>query len=286
MVKSLFAVLLLSATAGCRRRAGLQGYRAVQARCGALLRTWRRHAQHEQSAALWRDAGRDQPPGRRAVPRWCCAATASSDPSDGADTGMQAPALRRGFSFAAAPALRRGSSIRQKSAARAAAAGRDGAEHRQRYRGQTVGTDRLGAGRREVDDPPCKKGPRSLIRTITERPVLRFLTSTKVPNGNVRWAAVNRDRRHIPRWRFSRCCRLMQFQSVVPLRSGEVMVINVIKGIVRQISVPRTCIPKPHMLWMMYRARINRWSMRPILRIIWLLCDAAINEYNVAEICN
>ena len=40
---------------------------------------------------------------------------------------------------------------------------------------------------------PAMKGPRSLMRTITERPVLRLVTSTKVPNGSVRWAAVNRE---------------------------------------------------------------------------------------------
>src|SRR2546428_12367426 len=37
---------------------------------------------------------------------------------------------------------------------------------------------------------PCTKGPRSLIRTTTERPVLRFVTRTIVPNGSDRCAAV------------------------------------------------------------------------------------------------
>src|SRR5262245_704834 len=38
---------------------------------------------------------------------------------------------------------------------------------------------------------PPTKGPRSLIRTTTERPLVRFSTSTLVPKGNERCAAVN-----------------------------------------------------------------------------------------------
>jgi hypothetical protein len=37
---------------------------------------------------------------------------------------------------------------------------------------------------------PPTKGPRSLIRTTTERPLVRFSTSTLVPKGNERCAAV------------------------------------------------------------------------------------------------
>ena len=37
---------------------------------------------------------------------------------------------------------------------------------------------------------PRMKGPRSLIRTVTERPLRACLTVTRVPNGSVRWAAV------------------------------------------------------------------------------------------------
>ena len=37
---------------------------------------------------------------------------------------------------------------------------------------------------------PFTKGPRSLIRTTTERPLLRFSTSTLVPKGSERCAAV------------------------------------------------------------------------------------------------
>src|SRR5262249_41445287 len=38
---------------------------------------------------------------------------------------------------------------------------------------------------------PRTKGPRSLMVTITERPLLLFVTFTLVPNGSVRCAAVN-----------------------------------------------------------------------------------------------
>src|SRR2546425_998218 len=38
---------------------------------------------------------------------------------------------------------------------------------------------------------PPTKGPRSLIRTSTERPFPRWVTSTRVPIGSVRWAAVS-----------------------------------------------------------------------------------------------
>src|SRR6516165_7255094 len=41
---------------------------------------------------------------------------------------------------------------------------------------------------------PRTKGPRSLMVTITERPLLLFVTFTLVPNGSVRWAAVNASR--------------------------------------------------------------------------------------------
>ena len=37
---------------------------------------------------------------------------------------------------------------------------------------------------------PCTKGPRSLIRTIIERPLREFVTRTRVPKGSVRCAAV------------------------------------------------------------------------------------------------
>src|SRR5262252_7290601 len=37
---------------------------------------------------------------------------------------------------------------------------------------------------------PRTKGPRSLIRTTTERPLRRLVTRTCVPNGRVRCAAV------------------------------------------------------------------------------------------------
>src|SRR5262249_26662253 len=37
---------------------------------------------------------------------------------------------------------------------------------------------------------PCTNGPRSLIRATTERPLLRLVTRTIVPNGSDRWAAV------------------------------------------------------------------------------------------------
>ena len=38
---------------------------------------------------------------------------------------------------------------------------------------------------------PRTNGPRSLIRTTTERPLFRFVTRTLVPNGSVGWAAVS-----------------------------------------------------------------------------------------------
>src|SRR5262245_12027713 len=38
---------------------------------------------------------------------------------------------------------------------------------------------------------PRTNGPRSLTRTVTERPVSTSVTRSRVPNGNVRWAAVN-----------------------------------------------------------------------------------------------
>lgn len=37
---------------------------------------------------------------------------------------------------------------------------------------------------------PLVNGPRSLIRTMAERPLRKFVTLTLVPNGNVLWAAV------------------------------------------------------------------------------------------------
>jgi hypothetical protein len=37
---------------------------------------------------------------------------------------------------------------------------------------------------------PFANGPRSLMRTSTQRPVSRFVTRTHVPKGIVRWAAV------------------------------------------------------------------------------------------------
>jgi hypothetical protein len=37
---------------------------------------------------------------------------------------------------------------------------------------------------------PLVNGPRSVIFTVTERPLRRFTTSTSVPNGRVRWPAV------------------------------------------------------------------------------------------------
>ena len=37
---------------------------------------------------------------------------------------------------------------------------------------------------------PLMNGPRSLIRTTTALPLLRFSTSTLVPKGSERWAAV------------------------------------------------------------------------------------------------
>jgi len=38
---------------------------------------------------------------------------------------------------------------------------------------------------------PGMYGPRSLTRTVTDRPVATFVTRNRVPNGKVRWAAVN-----------------------------------------------------------------------------------------------
>src|SRR5262245_21215704 len=38
---------------------------------------------------------------------------------------------------------------------------------------------------------PRTNGPRSLMRTTTDRPVRTFITLTLVPNGSERWAAVN-----------------------------------------------------------------------------------------------
>jgi hypothetical protein len=38
---------------------------------------------------------------------------------------------------------------------------------------------------------PAAMGPRSLTRTSTVRPFLRFVTRSRVPNGKVRWAAVS-----------------------------------------------------------------------------------------------
>lgn len=37
---------------------------------------------------------------------------------------------------------------------------------------------------------PPANGPRSLMRTSTDRPLSRLVTRTQVPNGSVRWAAV------------------------------------------------------------------------------------------------
>jgi hypothetical protein len=45
------------------------------------------------------------------------------------------------------------------------------------------------AGLRSITRP-CTKGPRSLIRTTAERPLLRLTTVTFVPNGSMRCAAV------------------------------------------------------------------------------------------------
>src|SRR5262245_31385473 len=39
-------------------------------------------------------------------------------------------------------------------------------------------------------DTPLVKGPRSLTRTVTLRPVFGLLTRKQVPNGSDRWAAV------------------------------------------------------------------------------------------------
>ena len=49
------------------------------------------------------------------------------------------------------------------------------------------------AGRSKVDNPPADVGPRSLMRTITERPLCRFVTLTFVPNGRLLWAAVSAE---------------------------------------------------------------------------------------------
>ena len=38
---------------------------------------------------------------------------------------------------------------------------------------------------------PRTYGPRSLTRTVTDRPLATFVTRSRVPNGNVGWAAVN-----------------------------------------------------------------------------------------------
>src|SRR5271157_1040129 len=43
----------------------------------------------------------------------------------------------------------------------------------------------------QVNDPILQTGPRSLIRTTTERSVLRSVTLTQEPRGSVRCAAVN-----------------------------------------------------------------------------------------------
>src|SRR6266478_5511307 len=45
---------------------------------------------------------------------------------------------------------------------------------------------------------PDTNGPRSLMTTVTDLPVLGFVTVSRVPNGRVRWAAV------IP-WGSNRC---------------------------------------------------------------------------------
>lgn len=50
--------------------------------------------------------------------------------------------------------------------------------------------DRAEALERSITRPPAY-GPRSLIRTTTERPLLLFVTRTFVPKGSVRWAAVS-----------------------------------------------------------------------------------------------
>src|SRR5206468_3505288 len=48
---------------------------------------------------------------------------------------------------------------------------------------------RAAAGVRSITRPRTN-GPRSLIRTITDWPLRRFVTRTRVPNGRDRWAAV------------------------------------------------------------------------------------------------
>jgi hypothetical protein len=49
---------------------------------------------------------------------------------------------------------------------------------------------RAAAYERSMIRPPTK-GPRSFTRTSTERPLFRFVTRRRVPNGSVGWAAVS-----------------------------------------------------------------------------------------------
>lgn len=71
---------------------------------------------------------------------------------------------------------------------------------------------------------PLTKGPRSLIRTITERPVRRTVTRTMVPNGSVLCAAVmapglNRSPEAVILWReHSPGCR-QSYQEAMPVRA-------------------------------------------------------------------
>ena len=46
-------------------------------------------------------------------------------------------------------------------------------------------SQRFGRGIGDVDNPAANYGPRSLTRTVTDRPVVTLVTRNWVPNGNV-----------------------------------------------------------------------------------------------------
>ena len=66
---------------------------------------------------------------------------------------------------------------------------------------------------------PPTKGPRSLMRTTTERPLPTWVTRTRVPNGSERWAAV---RRAGVEARAGRGAASMKSASVVGRHAGDV----------------------------------------------------------------
>ena len=99
---------------------------------------------------------------------------------------------------------------------------------------------------------PRTKGPRSLIRTTIERPVRRFVTRTRVPNGNDRCAAV------MPRaWAYSPFAvrwpeyveatpdwaRLSIMQNAVKLNTNNASAAAFIHVILRMFSISRVVLP-------------------------------------------